>query len=357
MKPSPPKISVILPIRDESYYIEKGLDALLSQDYPVDRMEILIADGMSTDNTREIVRDFAVLHPELKIYLLENPRKIVPTGLNLALRQAKGEIIIRVDGHTVIAPDYMRQCVDALQRTRAENVGGKMNAVGGNRFGKAVAFATSTPFGVGGARFHYSDQEEWVDTVYMGAWPRRVFETIGLFDEELMHNQDDEFNYRLRKQGGRILLSPTIRSEYNVRSTPRALWRQYYQYGYWKVRVLQKHPRQMSLRQFAPPAFVLSLLFSILLALLSGAHLPFLGLGLLPAMIIPAFYLIANLSASIWTASKRGWASLLFLPFSFAILHLSYGLGFLIGLLKFINRWGDKQVQTPVLVREDARTS
>ncbi len=343
-----PFVSLVLAIRNESGYIEKGLDAIFAQDYPADCMEILIADGMSTDHTREIIRRFAALHPRLKICFLENSREIVSTALNMALRQAKGEIIIRIDGHTMIAPDYVRQCVNALQHTQAENVGGKMNAIGSSPFGKAVALATSTPFGVGGARFHYSDQEEWVDTVYMGAWPRRVFEKIGLFDEELVRDQDDEFNYRLRRQGGRILLSPAIRSEYIVRSSPRALWHQYYQYGYWKVRVLQKHPLQMRLRQFAPPTFVFLLFFSTLLVLLSFAHPLFSILGPL-ACIIPGLYLITNLLASIWTASKHHWDSLMFLPFSFAILHISYGLGFLMGLLKFINRWGDKQGHTPVL--------
>ena len=180
----------------------------------------------------------------------------------------------------------------------------------------------------------------------MGAWPRRVFKKIGLFDEELVRDQDDEFNYRLREKTGRILLSPDIRSEYTVRSTPRGFWRQYYQYGYWKVRVLQKHPRQMSLRQFVPPAFVLSLIFSILLAL-TFFLLP-LSFIILISSFIPILYLVANLLASLYTAFKRGWKYLPFLPFIFAILHFSYGLGFLVGLFKFADRWDDKIGKVPV---------
>jgi glycosyltransferase involved in cell wall biosynthesis len=335
-----------MPVYTEAAYIASSLDALLKQDYPRDRMEILIAEGRSQDNTRKIIHDIAELHPQLQIQILDNLGKIVPTGINVALRQAKGEIIIRVDGHTVIAPDYVRRCVETLQRTNADNVGGKMNAIGSNSFGKAVVLATSTLYGTGGGRFHFSDKEEWVDTVYMGAWPRRVFEKIGLFDEELVRDQDDEFNYRLREQGGRILLSPVIRSEYTVRSTPCALWRQYYQYGYWKVRVLQKHPRQMSLRQFVPPAFVLALLGSALLALF-----PFLR----PlSLAVPLVYLVSNLGVSLWTAARLGWSALPFLPLIFAILHLSYGLGFLISLAKFTNRWGDKQGKTPPFRSHDA---
>jgi len=197
--------------------------------------------------------------------MLDNPKKIVPTGMNIVLQQAKGEIIIRVDGHTIIAPDYVRQCVDALHRTDADNVGGKMRAQGESIFGQCVSIATSSPFGVGGARFHYSDKEEWVDTVYMGAWKREIFENVGLFDEELVRNQDDEFNYRLRSQGWKILLSPKIKSQYFCRSSPQSLWKQYFQYGFWKVRVLQKHPFQMRPRQFVPAIFVGALFISFIL--------------------------------------------------------------------------------------------
>ncbi len=332
-----PLVSIILPLRNESAFIGRGLCAILKQDYP-GGMEVLIADGMSTDNTRELITSFAGLPSSVRI--LDNPGKIVPTGINIALRQAKGEIIIRVDGHTMIAPNYVRQCVNALQRTNADNVGGKMNAIGNTAFGKAVASATSTPFGVGGGRFHYSDKEEWVDTVYMGAWPRRVFEKIGLFDEELVRDQDDEFNYRLRAAGGKIRLCPAIKSEYTVRSSPGALWRQYFQYGYWKVRVLQKHPRQMSLRQFVPPVFVLALFLPALLAF-SPTLFPL-------SVVIPFVYVMTNVGASLLTASKYGWSSLFLLPVIFAILHLSYGIGFLVGLVKFRNRWGDKAGKMPV---------
>lgn len=352
-----------MPLRNESSHITQTLSAVLTQDYPADKLEILIADGMSSDDTREKI---GALSSPFPVILIENPGRIVPTGLNLALRRAKGEIIIRVDGHTVIAPDYVRQCVEALRRSGAQNVGGRMNAQGRGIFGQLVALATSTPFGVGGARFHYSDAEEWVDTVYMGAWPRAVFEQIGLFDEELVRDQDDEFNYRLRAHGGRILLSPFIRSAYAVRSTPHALWRQYYQYGLWKIRVLQKHPRQMRPRQFIPPAFVLSLLFSLVLASYfilhpfdtlraTPSYFAFLPLAFLPLAFITGSYLAANLVASIMSIFQKAPNSqfpntliaYVLLPVIFAIIHLSYGLGFLAGLIKFAHRWGDKHGQTP----------
>jgi succinoglycan biosynthesis protein ExoA len=336
-----PFVTIIVPILNEADHIWRCLVAISEQEYPCDKIEIFVVVGISRDNTRNIVHDFATNHPKLAISILDNSEKIVPISLNIALRQAKGEIIVRVDGHTIIARDYVWQCVQALQGSGAENVGGRMNAIGTNSFGRTVALATSTAFGVGGGRFHFSTREEWVYTVYMGAWPIRVFRNIGLFDEELVRDQDDEFNFRLRDRGGRILLTPKIKSVYIVRSNPKALWKQYFQYGFWKVRVMQKHPRQMSLRQFVPPVFILALFASALLALLPVTRVF--------SPIVLLSYILFNLSASIITAAKKGWKNLPLLPIVFAILHFSYGLGFINGLIHFWNRWNDKAGKVPGL--------
>ena len=339
-----PFITLVMPIRNEANFIRQSLGSVLAQDYPYHRMEVIVADGMSTDGTREIVQSLQASYPSLR--LIDNPGKIVPTGLNTAISLARGEIIVRVDGHTELAPDYVRQCVNELCRTKADNVGGKMTTRGVSAFGEAVAVATSSPFGIGGARFHYSDQEEWVDTVYMGAWHRSVFERVGLFDEELVRDQDDEFNYRLLEHGGRILLSPQIKSSYAVRGSPRSLWRQYFQYGFWKVRVMQKHPCQMRLRQFVPPLFVATLLGAILFAL---ATYP----GWIPLGLIAGAYVLADLGAAAWTASGKGWQHLPVLPLAYAIIHTSYGLGFFVGLIKFANRWGDRTGRVPAWPKTD----
>ena len=299
-----PFVSIIIPIRNEAQTIASTIDAVISQDYPASKIEILIADGNSVDDTRNII--YMKAQSDKRIHVIDNKRKIVPTGINAALAIALGEIIIRIDGHTIISPDYVRQCVETLHRTGADNVGGRMDAAGKTLFGQAVALATSSPFGVGGARFHYQEEEEWVDTVYMGAWPKRVFEQVGLFDEEMVRDQDDEFNYRLRENGGKIFLNPKIRSSYTNRSNPRALWKQYYQYGLYKVRVLQKHPRQMQLRQFVPLMFVLSVLVSILTSLLH----PF---GLLSLIFISGLYLLINLIISLRITLKKRCSSLLLL--------------------------------------------
>lgn len=325
-----PFVTIIMPIRNESHFIAQSLGAVLAQDYPPDRMEVLIADGMSTDDTREKITALAKksLFP---VRIIDNPGRIVPTGFNAALKQARGDVIVRVDGHTVIEPDYVRQCVNALERSGADNVGGRMNAVSTTPLGETIALATSSPFGVGGARFHYSDREEWVDTVYMGAWRRRVFERIGFFDEEFVRNQDDEFNYRLRAHGGKILLSPRIKSRYYNRSSLKALWRQYFQYGMYKVRVMQKHSRQMRPRQFVPPAFVSSLALASLLT-------PFSKYGRWLLALITTSYTAANLLASWITAQKTRRRFSPLLPIVFGTLHLSYGLGFIAGLIRFRNR-------------------
>jgi succinoglycan biosynthesis protein ExoA len=322
-----PFVSVIMPIRNEGDFISRSLGAVLEQDYPHMCMEVLIADGMSSDDTRDFIAQTAAEHPDITVKILDNPGKIVPTGFNIALAKAAGDIIVRVDGHTIIDPDYVSHCVRLLQTTGAENVGGRMTAIGRGDFGEAVALATSSPFGVGGARFHYSDQEEWVDTVYMGAWPKAVFERNGGFDEELVRNQDDEFNYRLRANGGKILLSPKINSRYYNRSTLRSLWRQYYQYGFWKVRVLQKHPLQMSPRQFVPPAFAATILGGAVLA-------PFSRIIRVLWVLALALYIAGNLAASLQIARKTDEKHIKLLPGVFAILHFAYGLGFLNGLLK-----------------------
>jgi glycosyltransferase involved in cell wall biosynthesis len=331
-----PYVSIIMPVRNEASFIQQSLAAVLAQEYPAHLMEVIVVDGMSDDRTREVVCLLQASSKSLR--LIDNPGMIVPTGMNRGIRQARGDVILRVDGHTIIASDYIKECVAALHRSKASNVGGPMTAASEGRFGRATALATSSPFGVGGARFHYSNCEEWVDTVYLGAWPRDVFCSVGLFDEEQIRNQDDEFNYRLLSQGGRILLSPKIKSRYYNRSTVRSLWRQYFQYGYWKVRVMQKHPRQMRARHFVPLLLIAAVLLSAALWLVS----PF---GRWSFLLVAGSYILANLLASFVTALKRNVRLMPFLPVAFAAIHLSYGLGTLIGLIKFRAFWNQPCVQ------------
>jgi glycosyltransferase involved in cell wall biosynthesis len=332
--PSRPRVSVIMPVRNEAAYIEGALDAVFAQDYPPDEIEVVVADGMSTDGTREKLESMRARHPNLRV--VDNPLGIAPTALNAALRSARGEIVVRVDGHCEIAPDYVRRCVDHLESGAAEAVGGPVETVGVNALGEAIALAMSSRFGVGGSAFRtVKGRTLLVDTVPFPGYRREVLERVGPFDEELVRDQDDEYNYRLRKLGGRVLLAHDVRSRYYSRGSWRALWRQYFQYGYWKVRVLQKHPRQMKARQFVPALFVAALGGAAVLApFLPGARWALVGtLGA---------YLLANLAASLSAAAGGGWRRAHLLPATFAILHVAYGSGFLTGLLRFWNRWGGR---------------
>jgi succinoglycan biosynthesis protein ExoA len=301
-------------------------------------MEILIADGMSTDVTRDLVAQTALTRGEIPVIVVDNPGRIVPTGMNAALPRAKGDIIVRVDGHCEIAPDYVSCCVQHLLEDNVDGVGGPIDTIGNDLLSQSIAVAMSSIFGVGGSAFRtIKDKKMLVDTVAFPAYTRQAIEKAGPYDEELVRNQDDEYNYRLRSLNCKILLSPDIHSRYFSRSTIRSLWRQYFQYGYWKVRVMQKHPAQMSVRQFVPPLFVAVLSVGLVL-------FPFSALARSLWLLVIGLYLVANLAASLYEAARRGWQYLRWLPIIFATLHLSYGAGFLLGMIKFANRW-----QTPRL--------
>jgi len=324
-----PLVSIIIPMRNERMHIERCLASVFGQDYPSERLEVLVVDGDSDDGCSQLVLDFAASHSAIPIRLLPNPKRIIPAGLNAGVRAARGDIVVRVDAHTTLAPDYVSACVRYLRQGKADNVGGMMLPRGTTFVGQGVALAMTSPFGMGDAKFHYSEREQYVDTVYLGAYWRKTLDSVGLYDETLHVNEDYELNYRLRKAGGRILLSPAIKSIYTPRSSLPALWRQYFQYGRWKVRMLQKHPTSLRWRQALPPFFV-------------SAFFGSLGLGLLrpPARwlfaLVGGCYLLANLAASTIAARRGGWRYLPLLPAVFAAIHFAWGLGFLAGVARVL---------------------
>jgi glycosyltransferase involved in cell wall biosynthesis len=323
MNLSRPTVTVIMPVLNEAAAIRASLAAVLNQDYPADRLEILVVDGGSTDGTRAVVQELIANRPLVR--LLENPEQIQAVALNIGILAAQGEIIIRVDGRTYIAPNYVSQCVHYLIQGKADNVGGLMRPVGTTYVGRGVALAMSSPFGVGDAKFRYSAREQYVDTVYLGAYWRKTFEQIGLYDPSVHINEDYELNYRLRQAGGKILLSPAIKSTYTPRASLPALWRQYFIYGRQKVRTLQKHPESLRWRQAIPPIFVGAFL-SILVG--GGFWKPFRYLFKL----LTGCYLLANLVASTIEARRGGWRYWPVLPLIFATIHFAWGLGFWFGL-------------------------
>jgi len=320
-------VSVILPCRNERDSIETCLQSILAQEPPPGGFEVIVADGMSDDGTRELVRRFESRHPCVR--MVNNHGRIVSTGLNEAIRAATGQIIIRMDAHTDYAPDYLRQCVTVLKETGADNVGGPWTAKGNGRVGQAIAAAFQSGFAMGGAAGHNQDYEGFLDTVYLGCWRRGTFDRIGLFDEALVRNQDDEFNLRLIRAGGKIWQSPRIRSSYRPRESLRTLFRQYMQYGYWKIPVIQKHKIPASIRHLIPGGFVMAL---TLLPLIS---LAWTAAGWLWLALV-GVYSVCNLTASVMTATRKGYQLLPYLPAVFGVYHIAYGYGFVRGAWDFL---------------------
>lgn len=321
-------MSLLVAMRNEANHIERCLESILTQDYP--NIEVWVLDGQSTDGSWQIVE--RMIRGRTNCFLVSNPGITQSMGWNLGIERASGDIIGIVSAHAELAQDYVSKAVETLQRTQADLVGGPMRAFGTGPVGRAVALATSTPFGVGGAKFHYASREGVVDTVYMGLCWKEMYLRIGPFDPEMVRNQDDELSYRLLERGGRIVCNPAIQSRYYNRATLGSLWRQYYQYGCWKVRVIQKHPRQARLRHCIPSMFVISLLAS-------AAWGSFSPVGSRLVAIVGVPYLLANLAASVWAVRKGLWRELPLLPVVYMILHLSYGVGFLVGLVRFRRYW------------------
>lgn len=311
----PPFVSVIMPVRNESALIRRALDAVLAQEYPC--FEVLVIDGRSTDDTAAIVERVAAA--DLRVRLLPNPGISQSAAMNIGLRAAHGEVIVRVDGHTILAPDYVSRCVYYLRKTGADNVGGPQRFVGVTPAGRAIAAAYRSPFGVP-SRFTSGGRAGFVDTVYLGAWPRGVLERVGRFDESLAANEDYELNVRIRKAGGRVYLAPDIRSDYYGRQTFGALWRQFFHYGGWKFHVVAKHPTSIRPRHTAAPAFVAALVLGALAAPFSRRIARLWRMALVT-------YGAANGAASIY-AAKGDSDALLRLPAVFAGMHLAWGIGF-----------------------------
>ncbi len=338
-----PFVSVVLPVRNESAFIERSLGSVLEQDYRSSRMEVLVVDGMSDDDTREKVR--AMTGGRFPVLLLANPGRIIPTAMNIGIGAAKGSIVLRVDGHATIEPDYVRRAVLALKRTGAHNVGCGVYNEPVNYTARAISAATNSPFGVGGSRYHFQFREQETDCVFMGAFPREVFDHIGPYDEEMACNEDDELSFRLREAGGRVILAPELRSRYYPRSSLVKMARQFFRYGYWKVRVMQLYPGQMRASHFAPGAFVAALVGGLLLGKASRRVR-----GLWRFML--GAWGTGAAGATALAAGRHGRDLAPLLPVTFFLLHASYGAGFLAGLAAFRKRWKEPSAPVKLLPEE-----
>ena len=316
-----PRVSIIVPCRNESAHIDAFCaDALRQALPPAWRLELIVADGDSNDDTRDRLLRFAAADNRLRV--VDNPSRFVASGLNRALAVALGSVIVRMDVHTRYAPDYVAQCLAALQRSGADNVGGPWRAEGLGGWGRAIAAAFQSRWVAGGARSRDLGYEGEVDTVYLGCWPRASFDRFGTFDEALVRNQDDEHNLRIVLGGGRVWQSAAIRSTYRPRDSLPALWQQWLQYGYWKPFVMKKHGQAAALRHRVPGLFVVALLLAAVAALAGLAA---------PLLLLVSAYALLVTGLSVVVAADSSWALLWRLPLVVAAQQLGYGIGTLIG--------------------------
>jgi cellulose synthase/poly-beta-1,6-N-acetylglucosamine synthase-like glycosyltransferase len=327
-------VTVIIPARNEEKYISECLDSFVNQTYPKNLYEVFIMDGKSEDRTAEIVNGYS--HKYNNFTLIENPGLSVPKGVNLGIKKSNSDIVIIFGAHAYADKNFIKENVICLDDPEVACSGGPINTISEDLKGTAIALAMSSPFGVGNALFRYAKKETFVDTVAFGAYKRDVLEKIGYFDEELVRNQDDELNYRVIKGGYKILLSPKIKSSYYSRSSFKKLWKQYYQYGFWKVRVMQKHGKTASIRHLIPMFFVACNLIGFAF----GLFIPLIRYLWLAEIIL---YILMNIMYSLKLCKEKRLLKIV--PFVFPILHVSYGFGFLEGLISFYLLKSKKSVE------------
>jgi succinoglycan biosynthesis protein ExoA len=314
-----------MPCLDEKDHIEACLDVALGQDYPADRLEIIVADGGSTDGTRALLERSAAAEPRLTV--IDNPGRIQSAGLNEILRRARGEVFVRMDVHADYAPDYVRKCVEVLERTGADNAGGAARARSRTPFQRALCAALESPLGVGGSAYRSADNEGFVETVFNGAFRRRVFEEIGLYDPRAITNEDAELNQRILDAGGKIYLSREIVAWYYPRDSFRSLARQYFKYGKGRARTLLKHRRLLSLRPAIPFLMVTG----------GAALLATSPLQPLTPWIFGAYGALCVIEA-VRVGRAAGLAAVPRVAAIFPVLHVAHGLGFGAGLLHYLRR-------------------
>ena len=332
--PPPPRplVSIVVPCRNEAEYIRPLLDSILANDYPRDRLEVLVVDGLSDDGTRAVVADYARRHPMIQV--LDNPKRTAPHALNLGITRARGAIIMRMDAHAHYPPNYVADLVDWLERTGADYVGGAWVTLpaDGTPTARAIAAVLAHPFGIGDSRYRLGTNEvREVETLPFGCFRRELFERVGLFDEELARDQDEEFSFRVVRAGGRILLVPGVVSSYYARRSLRQLGRMFYQYGLFKPLVALKIGRIMTLRQIVPAAFVLSVLLTVLAAPWVAAA------RVLGGVILGTYLALTGVCVLV-----LGWRHGVRVAFAaagvFPVLHVCYGCGFLRGAWALLAR-------------------
>jgi succinoglycan biosynthesis protein ExoA len=335
-------VSIIVPCYNEERTIGLLLQAILDQTVGTTALEVVLADGGSTDRTAAVVRSFAEQHPQLRVRVVENPARAIPAALNRAIEAAHGNVLVRLDAHSIPQPDYVGQCLRVLGETSAANVGGvwEIHPSAATWIARSIAASASHPLGAGDARYRTSGAAGEVDTVPFGAYPREWLDRIGPYDESLLTNEDYEYNVRLRRAGGRIWFDPSIRSIYFARGTLIDLARQYARYGFWKARMLRRYPGTLRWRQVLPPAFVLS-------TLVLGPAAAWLPLARWLLALQWAAYLAALLAAGAAEAlSRRDGVLAIGMPLALAVMHLAWGAAFWWGWLTSFGQGGSERSDT-----------
>ncbi len=324
-----PVVSIVIPCYNEEKTIGLLLDAIAQQTYDASKIEVVIADGYSTDATLSVIEEYRKAHSAMNIRVVDNPKRIIPSALNAAIRDARGEIITRMDAHSIPSPDYIERSVKTLLEGKGTNVGGVIDIRPGGPgwIARSIAVATGHPLGVGDARYRWATEAGPADTVAFGTFRRSLFDKVGFYDETLEINEDYEMNHRIRQNGGQIWIDPQIRAVYYSRSDLISLARQYFSYGYWKVRMLKRYPRSIRLRQALPPLFVMGILM-----LLLGSIFWLIARILLLAVI--AVYLVSLIAGSIPAALRNKKLSMVLgVPLAIMTMHFTWGSGFIWSLL------------------------
>lgn len=323
-------LSIVCPIYNEVRYIKGCIESIVAQDYPKDSLEVLFVDGMSLDGTRDVVQQFMSLYPFIK--LLDNPKKITPTALNIGVTAAKGSIIFRLDAHAIYPNNYFSILVKYLEELRADNVGGicRTLPVNNTNVCVAIACALSSPFGMGNSYFRIGIKDvKKVDTVPFGCFRKEIFDKVGLFDEELIRNQDDEFNGRIIKEGGCIYLIPEVIIDYYARDSIKKVIKMFYQYGLFKPLVNIKLRKPTTIRQFFPVLFVIGLIVGGVLSI-------FTSLVYIYILVVSLYWCLAFYFALSNIRKIKRLGGVMLLPFIFFMIHVSYGWGYLVGIFKVI---------------------
>ena len=330
------EVSVIVPCYNEEKTISFLLDAIYQQTYPISLLEVIIADAISIDRTRENINSFSKRNRDLRVKIIDNPFRTIPAAINLAVKATSGQFIVRLDAHSIPNNTYIQKCINALKQGLAECVGGVWDIVPGGKdwIARSIAAAAAHPIAVGDAQYRFTRKSAYVDTVPFGAFRKELFQRIGGFNEKLLTNEDYEFFTRIRKNNGRIWLDPAIRCTYFARKNLWALIQQYWRYGFWKYRMLMTYPETLRWRQALPPLFTLAIILLIILTLFYRNSLFILGGLFFPYLVI------LIVSSSIIALKKKEPTFIIGMPLAMICMHFSWGIGFLYSIINF---WLNKE--------------